>query len=726
MWRIKSIGDLTFDSNYKATLTDADNPSILPAQSFSMLKRGTSAPIIGGAEREPNQMLMQVQILSRPGRTQKDALVAELVSIGDDTLTLTVYDESSLEWSLEVKPIDMLRDTSLPAANVYRVPLLVPDRIWRKAATPVVWNISASPATQNVNNAGNLDTYPIFRVKPTAAKGGGFAFKSFVPIRNITSNPFSNEALDINNNGSTALWVADTANSNQLNGGMNASVETINLDTAVGAGLKAGPSMCYVDTEQIYYDSFVAGVMTVHTGGRGWAGTTAAIHADNAVVKQSYCRADGGDLRFYLDGADQNLWLDGFNTATSNLWITYLNLKAKVELTLKTAIPSSGSISAIVFNSTTANQTALNSLPGSGILQIGTELFLYTAKSPTQFKVTGITRQARESVEAAHSANVTVYWIEHECWLYSGNPTLTARVNDDTKKPMFDITQSTNTSHVYTEFWTLAGTRAMEFKKGVAKSSFAANIGASLVYPGNHGATVADPATDAGMKMQSVLQTTWKAENGDIFISLYDPAGISDVNWTWERYRLGTYWPALAALRKSLNGTTYTNVISVTTPPTSAVWDGPTASGSTSLSGTYPYIDIRLNGTISAGNAGGVGYNAMLETDSLTLTRVNVPSATINTRATGSYELDFTLESDQGYSFAVHFVCKVDAELVIDCAEREMIYSVDGLEYRSAIFIPEGQADWFKLKSGDNELTYTEDSPGGVEVTVEFEQLRVN
>ena len=728
LWKVRSINNFNLQlPDYDAMLLVEDNPFILPTVDIGIVESGEEAPKISGIVRKADQIVITVFVGKKNTATLVKNMTNAFNNLGADEIPLVVEEAiTQTQWSLQVKPVNIGRHKGY----VFKLIATVADRLWRKTITPTVWNITSSPSLQTIVNSGNQKVPPTFIYQPTAAKLDGFKYQYWVPIKNPGDQTFNKWGLDLFNGGfDTRTWIADATKSNQLNGGIAAGTLTFNVDTAVGGGLETGNGMMMVDSEQVYYTSIIAGVVNVYNSGgvtgRGWGGTTAASHADNAVCKQSYMRADGNDLRFFFGAQEQNLWLVRPNQVNSQAWID-ANLTPRVEIKLKTAIASVGSITQIAFEATAATDTALNKLPAQGLLLLDNEAFLYTSKDKTKRVVKGISRAARNTSMAAHSAGITCYWIQWDnAWLVSGSPFLSARVNDDTLKPMFDITTSTNASRVYTEFGTVLGLRAQEWKRTVVSSTYPAD-GGSTTYTGNHQDIAADPFTDAGMRMKSIWKNSkWNAENGKIEWSIQDPAGIVTVDIDVEKYRVGTAWPAICKLQKSKNGTTYEDQLAFASPASASTWTADTPSVQNFGAGYY-YAKLRLEGTITAGGgSGGVNPNeADIEMDSLTYTTAAPPVVAVYARNTGLVEVNFQVTNNaNGTYFQVNFTMKINSTLTIDCGERTLIYSEDGRKYRSAIYVTEEQANWMDYEIGNNELQYEEANVTGVQITCIHEDL---
>lgn len=241
-----------------------------------------------------------------------------------------------------------------------------------------------------------------------------------------------------------------------------------------------------------------------------------------ALITASKMQASGNDLRPIISGTEVDHWNDGINTTTTKVWIN-ANLAPGVKLTLLSAITNVQAVTELPFKITTLNKAYLKALPASGgkVIRNG-EVFTYTAVDLIKCKLTGVTRGVNGTVKSAHAIGDIFNWVQYDCWIMYGNSTMDAPIVDDTKKPLLDLHNSTNTSWVLLNFTDIAGVRTGGFKPKVLKS-----VGKlSDYYTDTHGAD-ADPAVEMGMVIRA-YQTAigWRGEDADIEWSLYNPAGI--------------------------------------------------------------------------------------------------------------------------------------------------------------------------------------------------------
>lgn len=729
LWRILSYNAFALNTeNYFAFLRSGDNPSILPTVTPGIIKRGSLPPVISDLTRELDQLAVTVVV----GKNDPNTLVKNLIGAfdnQDESLHSLIIEEdvSGVQWSVQAKPANVLREKGL----TYKVLFDIPDRIWRKTATPIVWTVTSSPATQNVTNAGNKKTYPKFTYKPTAMKSNGFLYRYWVPITNPSLTlAFQNWGLELGNGAlNTTGWVKDASNYVQINnvGGITNSQTTIPYDTLTGSVPSYG--MGYIDDgvnkEQIYWTGRTGTTSGNLTGvTRHIGGTSAYAFADNVKIYLSYMQANGADLRLYVDGIDQDIWVRSPNTAATKVWCV-ASQNPGIQMTLATSVAGAGAVTQLEFQNSVANNAALTALPASGVIVLDDEAFSYWSKDLVKRIVYVEARNINDTVAAAHSVGAVAYYIEHDAWLYSGNPILTARENDESRKPILDMDNSNNSTRTYAEFWDLTGLRANSFKHAVLASSFPDDL-ASRTYSGDHTDESADPATEMGMRMMSIYKSgRWQFENGKIACGIYEPAGIASVTtWTYEKYRLGLSWPATAALQKSKDGTYWFPVTTVATPASAGSWGSPATVGPFTLGSGYFHLQTYFAGTITGGNSAGVGYEADLETNALTYVTAAPLVPRIMARGSNSYQAEpkFT-NTTNGQYFRIQRTMALNEQLEIDCGLKTVTTIADGIRRRSALIVPEDQVAWMEFVSGVNALEYEETGVTGVEITIAYDDM---
>lgn len=616
--------------------------------------------------------------------------------------------------------------------RVCRVVLHVSDPVWRKvtADTSDVTYVADSTNT-NITNGGSYFCRPTFTITPLSAKTRGFKYARYVIVYNQTTNSAKNYPINIL--GTTvdhSALVADTTKSNQLNGAINDTVTTINIDTAVGGGLPS-IGMGYVDTEQI---SWTANSGTQLTGVTRGLGTTAASHADNAVIKRSKARADGADWRISVDRKVANHFVKGggYNSSTLKDFVN-LDFSPKVEASLGVAIASSGAITTITLATSQASLTALKSLrfAANKVVLIDSELFTYTGISAALYQLTGVTRAQRFSSMAAHTVADTVRWIEHDIYVYHGDESATAQTIDTDYAPMFGDT-STNTSWIYTNYYDpLLPNRSAQFNPNLI-SSLGINGGVgvdaatvSAFYTANHNTDVTSGSADEmGMRIQSYLSgASYNGERASLEWVFLCPFGsLTDVTTSGEKYRAVSDWPS-AKLQKLLTAgmTKWVDVWSEATPGSATTWTafGPTAS---SLSGNYSNIRYFFDGWV----AGASGNYSALEVDTITLTKSSslIPSVTLGSEITDTtaYNLAISLNNTTtSQKITLEGVVAINDSIVVNCDAQTVIINTDtnALGY---LALNTTRREWMRFASGSNTINVAETGAASIKVVMTWNE----
>ncbi len=609
--------------------------------------------------------------------------------------------------------------------SVYSVTLAVQEPFWRTVnSQSVEWLITASGQTQAVTPLGNKSARPVFSITPTLSKVGGYAYSKWLPWYNTNENA-NHEPLELTNGGlDTAALIADNSNKCQVNqgGGINASVTTIPYDTVTGTVPDSG--MIYCGTEQMSYTGKTGTTSGNLTGvTRGVNGTTAAVHADNAVIYVSKMKANGDDLRVIVDGVEVDRWLSGINTSATKIWINQISQRG-ISLRLNTAIASSGDVTTLTVIGERAGYfppryyfsviDRLASLPSTFLFAIGTEIFVGSDANPLTYSFNVTRRATRNSTMAAHAVGDTINWIEHDIYLVYGNPNADAPDTDDTRKPILNLSSSTNTSWVYDEFAALSGPRSGSWQRSGERSG----VKLSETYGGSHGAQ-ADPATEAGLALKAYpLSGVWTADTALLTWSVSHPAQITHVTATGGKYRYTTEWPTVTM--KDQRGIVLWTESSPAAAQTWASLDSHVSVATTLASGRYPTtILFELSGTIS----GSANNSALVELQSVTLTLSSTGvmqflSAFI---AGNNFQLESKIENTTtGEYFSFNLPVELNKSLVIDCDQETVTY--EGTSLGVPLLFSSVRGPWLDLNAGSsNTLTFTDTgSTPGVTIDISW------
>jgi hypothetical protein len=708
----------TFDShaindqtNYDAVIQPGNS---MPPATAEFISVGQTNPAL--ANKIVDGGYFTINIISRGNiETQRDELNKWFMT--DDftfrNLVAQDLDNSNKEWYLECYPVTppLLGDESVAK---YSVTFALRQPYWRPVITSSdSWSITASGQPKVLTVLGNKTARPVFTITPTAGKTGGYKYAKNLPWYNPyvlgKGSSQNNEPLEITNGGLDCnALLADNSNKCLVNvgGGINASVTTIPYDTVTGTIPSSG--LIYIDTEQISYTGKTGTTSGNITGCvRGVNTSVAASHADNAVIYTSKLMYNLNDLRVYVDGKEVDRWFAG-GGASVRIWINQ-SCPPQPYLTLNTSIASSGSVTTISVTNTYAYQgdkvvqSEMLKLPASFLFIIGTEIFAASAIDVNRLTFTVSGRAVKNTSMASHAVGDRIYWISHDIYLVYGNPSAIAPTTDDTKKPILDLTNSTNTSWVYTEFSDAAGLRTGAWKS----SGSVANQYLSRTYTGSH-LLIADPATEAGITVNAWLGSgVWLAPYSFFFSSflkwtISHPATITAVTVTGAKYRWTADWPVF-----SLTG--LSTIFTEATPSTTNSWEALSshAAVSTLYNSLYPST---LVFTITSGTlAGSFGNSAAMEFQAATLaldsTRVMQYMGTIAENS--AFFIDSTLtNSTTGEAISFTLTIELNKVLTIDCDAEGVVYN--GYDIGCPLRWNTVRLSWLDLAPGSNTLTYTD------------------
>lgn len=424
---------------------------------------------------------------------------------------------------------------------------------------------------------------------------------------------------------------------------------------------------------------------------------------DTAALTPAKMQADGDDLRVMVDGLQVDRWLADMDTDHTKVW-SNLNLPMPVTALLRTDIADSGAVDTIDL---TASAAVLRSLASASnkVLLIDDEAFNYTAINEATSQATGVTREQKDTAAAAHTAGDDVRLIPLDVWILYGNATATAPDVDDNNKPPFDLSASTNTSWVFTSFYSAVSPLPAAWAPGVVYT-----LGKlSGVYTGDQLA-LAEPATFLGLVMKAWQSGGYtRGETAELAWSFFHPCGITHVTYAGEVYGIAS--PTLRGLEKSLDGKTWVTVENETLDANS--WDA-FSHAATALGATYKYLRWVLKGsTASAVPTAAIQIEAPL---TLTLDAAAVPVVG-STSETAFYYLNLTL-SNGTVSFTASYPVLLNESVIVDCGQKT-VKLADGTELFGAFSKSSVRDSW--MDCGPGAVTFTATDTGMSAVTVDME-----
>lgn len=701
---------------YFAKITEG--PNTIKARIISN-ERVNEIPAYAGKSFEPTKFDIACTLTSL--HTDAEALGKIFNPRNPDLMILVAHDANASNAPYYINcTVEKIYPIS---GKLFKVQMWASDPVWKKvtAATKTINVTGVGTTTDAAVNGGNVDAYPSITITPTTT-GGANSYRRNTIFYSKSVNAATKYPLDITSGGfDTASLVNDTTVSNQINqvGGVTAAAgQTCPVDTAVGGGLPAS-GVGYCGTEQFSY-TIVAGTMTWNT--RGINGTTAAVHADNAVIARSLMQANGNDIEVLYNGTKVPYWLGSMNSANTKIW-TAQDYGAKNEAVLGAALGSSGNTT-ITFAATTVNNTFLTKIPNTGVVYIDTEAIAYTAKNVTARTLTiaDANRGAMDTTAATHVINSTVRFLPWSIITTYGNLNATTRVNDDTYKPVFSLANSTNTNWRWDSadavFSDSTGLRTGGWKPSVPVGKF------SNYYTGNQATYGTDPVTDMGAEIVAYQDVVYKSEKAAIYWTFYNPYCVTAISSLGEKYKLNstTTWP-VAQLQSSLAGTTYVTEWTETTPASAATWTAWTRAGEAVATGTrylrfvfYGAVQATLNNTarfeVNLGSAGSNG---------VTIDSNTAPSVTLKSQASNA-EINVVLaNTTTGDSLTVSYPLVANTTLTIDTENRQMSYTGMLISPPDLSSI---RQEWLRLQPGSNTITYTDSTTGNVTVVFTYNERK--
>ena len=415
---------------------------------------------------------------------------------------------------------------------------------------------------------------------------------------------------------------------------------------------------------------------------------------DTRIASTNFASAAGNDIRIYVDGTATDFWLHNINAATTKVFVN-LDFQPTQQGALVTGF-SSGSLGTIALT------TSIADWPESGLFQINSELFTYTGKD-TANTFTGVTRAERNTSAATHSTGATVSLIQHEIWIEYGSAALAAATVDDTRKPMFTLSSSTNTSWDYDDFYKTGEPRS-------AAWSFT-NTQNTERYGGNRTAA-ANPFGELGIS--SVISGTKITLDGSW--SIFQPCGMTAANFQNGEFYHGkaTWWNS--RVRSSVDGATYATAYTIPSS-TNDAWNSWSQNISLATGTQYLYLDLKGYGTTAD--------PSRVEASDVTLALDSSATPTVTIGAEESiYRLNgYIGNSTTGDGIRIDVALALNEGVEIDTDTDAVTLLSDGSSQYQGLSIEGSPRDrLLRLQPGENQLIYAEDGLVDVDVDIEFER----
>lgn len=489
------------------------------------------------------------------------------------------------------------------------------------------WDVTGTPDAENVTVVTEDKARPVLYLTPTAAKGAGFQYKSWVPV----------------------VWKADGATTYPVKLGALAT------DALVGAG---------------------------------------------------HMQADCDDLRVYNGSTEIDRWIQDPNTATTDIWVN-LDFETEQSVLLGVAIGAGDTITTV----TAAGD--ISNFPNSGILWIDSEAFTYQGRNDSNQQFLNVVRAARGTAAAAHTTADTIYWIQHDLWIFYGDATLTAPTTDDSVKPVFELDTSTNDSWVYQEFGENGYNRAGGWIQEIVVDSTLATD--CEFYTANRD-TNASPWEELGIDLY--IGGAWQGERYRWY--LYNGCGITNANFTNGEQRYQSAIPASSCnfIKSSVDGATYIDEYTIPLVAAHSTWEA--WSRSEALTAGSYYVSLEAWYETSKHN---FGHWLEAADCTITLDATYTPDSTIGAEQ-ANYPLDCTIENTTtGDSIELTLTMNIDDILEIDTDNKTITNLTEGSSIYGALTLTGGvRRDWLPLVNGVNALSYTETGVADVNIDLVWDR----
>ena len=688
-------------TNYRAWIL---NPYHVPSiQPVFVAQANADAVDAGIFTVDPATVVLKIKILNYANR---QTLISQLQSwfkrgtLGDLVMT---FSDDGLDYYKPCRVVNIVPEPEYPMHFI--VTLNTGWSTWRAVtADTYAWNLTGTGGNHTVTLLGDDETPLSVTFSLSAGPANGYLYQRLYQLLNA---PQSVPALGYGPwcvTVDTASLIADNANKCQINNGagITAVATTIAYDTVTGTLPSAGSG--YVDTEQIKWTGKTGTTSGNLTGvTRGIGGTTAATHADNAVIKLSYMQANCADLRIFLNGKETNRWIANPNNASTLVWFN-LTIDQGYSLTLKTAIASSGDISYIEFAVTPDSLNALTAMPAEGILVHGTEWIKYKGKDLAKYRLSVTARGMMGTTLQAHAAADVFRYMQHVIAVCYGNTASVAPSTLDTTydytKPVFLLASSSNSSWVYDA--TSAFYDSMQTgRTGGFSPIILRRLGLlSSTYPVKQNAKTGDPAL--GMLIATYMQGgKWNSEQASLGWQFYRACGIDTTTFTGQKYRTGADWPLVASLQNSADGKTYLSVWTEATPGSITTWTALASHSGVAMS-SERWMRFLFEGGVAAANQ----MYAMLEilTGTINFVSANLPTGTLGSQQL-SRQLDLVLSNAANSdAFETNVPMLLGMTLAIDGEEKTVLYNQINA-HEVILSNDESRDRLIRLVKGDNILT---------------------
>lgn len=453
-------------------------------------------------------------------------------------------------------------------------------------------------------------------------------------------------------------------------------------------------------------------------GTRPWC-----IEMDTAtVIGNGEMQADCDDLRVLINGLEARRWIVDANTANTKIWFN-VTLNRGFRFTLKTAITDTNDITSIDLNFAADGNRDLSSMQNAGIIYHGTEWMAYEqpilqADGSILATITG--RGVFDTTKQTHAVSDEFVYLQNVIVLQFGNPAAADPADadayyDDTK-PMIDLSQSDNTTWVWTGttgFYDAARPgRTAQWYPNMNVSVRPSTPPTTEWYTAglvNTGDKVMGMqfigATQNGVAQTASASIVWRFDIGAPVVIDISAGGSIKCNSSAFRNAFLQCYSANYSLTSPNVPPVFTGstlLWTATEPAADNQWDEVSKPSVTVPEGLNSGVTIMLSGQR---NYSAPGEGDFAEIDSVTLTFEDVsPDAGLMTPKS-NVTMDVTLKNDtNGDSLGA--VYPLLTNKVISINSEESIVTYDGINFHRAIILnDETRPVFIRLQPGSNTIS---------------------
>lgn len=428
---------------------------------------------------------------------------------------------------------------------------------------------------------------------------------------------------------------------------------------------------------------------------------------DTQIATTNFASATGDDIRVYRNGQLIDFWPGNINAATTRLWAN-LDFEADVALTLNGGIGAGDTT--LTFNED------ITRLPSKGLLLLNSgEVVVYASKNAASRSVSGVARGAKSTTAAIQADGTAVKWLQHDLTIAYGDGALAAYSADDTKKPVFNLNTSTNTSLVYSgEFGDDMALRTGGWQPSAGLGNGTADAG--YCYTRDH-------SVSGTAERVSPWDTAGVAQNdeGVTRFWLHNPRGISAANITGGKTKTAVAAAAasFARVETSADGNAWVTELAI-----AATTDTQWTAFAQNLTGLFTsstketkYVSL----TVEEGAEDAETYKAQIT--AVTITLQNGITVGVGSEA-AAYETDLIITNDTtGDSFRIKAAVGTGVAIEIDCDN----YTVKRMDDGSSLFSALEQIGGVReriltLAVGSNTLSFVEAGLAGMDIDIKFRE----